>query len=288
MATQTKSWRDVIKVHPAADLFPMMSADELKALGEDIKENGLQTEIAVWRAASGRRWFLVDGRNRLDAAELVGLPVQFIKKDGDVTVRIGAHLNRVDDLTSLDPYAYVVSANIHRRHLTAEQKRELIAKLVKATPEKSDRQIAEQSKASPSTVAKMRKALEQAGDVSKLDTRTDAKGRKQQAHKPVTEKRRNPEDYIAEAKAPATKEPTAEQAIRKLRDQIDAAVALAVRNTLMQPIIDTIFDIAATRAERNGNVRLFVQQVRQRIDAMEFKLSQMMGTPEPVASMIGE
>ena len=35
-----KSWRDVIKIHPAADLFPMMSPDELKALGEDIKRNG--------------------------------------------------------------------------------------------------------------------------------------------------------------------------------------------------------------------------------------------------------
>ena len=35
-----KSWRDVIKVHPAADLLPMMSPDELKTLGEDIKANG--------------------------------------------------------------------------------------------------------------------------------------------------------------------------------------------------------------------------------------------------------
>jgi hypothetical protein len=50
---QPKSWREQIKVHPAADLFPMMSNDELKALGEDIKENGLKTNIAVWQAAIG-------------------------------------------------------------------------------------------------------------------------------------------------------------------------------------------------------------------------------------------
>ena len=36
----TKSWRD-IPIHPAADLFPLMAPDELKALGEDIKKNGL-------------------------------------------------------------------------------------------------------------------------------------------------------------------------------------------------------------------------------------------------------
>jgi hypothetical protein len=31
------SWRDHIKVHQAADLFPMMSEPGLRELGEDIK-----------------------------------------------------------------------------------------------------------------------------------------------------------------------------------------------------------------------------------------------------------
>jgi hypothetical protein len=33
------SWRDILPVHPAADLFPMMTPDEITALGEDIKNN---------------------------------------------------------------------------------------------------------------------------------------------------------------------------------------------------------------------------------------------------------
>lgn len=37
------SWRD--HIHPAADLFPMMSEPELRQLGEDIKKNGLRTPI---------------------------------------------------------------------------------------------------------------------------------------------------------------------------------------------------------------------------------------------------
>ena len=45
--TKPKSLRDVIKVHPAADLFPMMTAGELKALGEDISKNGLHTRYVV-------------------------------------------------------------------------------------------------------------------------------------------------------------------------------------------------------------------------------------------------
>src|SRR5262249_1534005 len=72
--------------------------------------------------------------------------------------------------------AYVVSKNIHRRHLTPEQKRDLIAKLIKATPEKSDRQIATTVKVSPTTVGTVRTKMEAKGVVSKLDTRKDTKG----------------------------------------------------------------------------------------------------------------
>ena len=35
--SKKQSWRDVLKVHPAAELFPLMSDAELKELGEDIK-----------------------------------------------------------------------------------------------------------------------------------------------------------------------------------------------------------------------------------------------------------
>jgi ATP-dependent DNA ligase len=99
-----------------------------------------------------------------------------------------------------DPTAYVVSANLYRRHLSRELKRELIEKLLKAQPEKSDRQIAATVKASPTTVGTVRAELEKAGDVSKLDTRTDTAGRQQPA-----------------AKAP--KAPSKEGQIRALREQ---------------------------------------------------------------------
>jgi hypothetical protein len=169
------SWRDVLPIHPAAELFPLMSRDELRALGEDIKKNGLTNPIAFWEPRKNTPPLLLDGRNRLDAMEAVGLSV--IDKGGkwlDGNFRL---------LRGGDPYAYVISANIHRRHLTAEQRRDLIAELIKATPEKSDRQIAETVKASPTTVGRVRAQMEAKGEVSKLDTRTDAKGVKQPAKK---------------------------------------------------------------------------------------------------------
>jgi hypothetical protein len=40
-------WRDHLPVHPAADLFPLMSESELRELGEDIKANGLFSIIKI-------------------------------------------------------------------------------------------------------------------------------------------------------------------------------------------------------------------------------------------------
>jgi hypothetical protein len=184
---QPKSWREQIKVHPAADLFPMMTPDELKALGEDIKENGLMVSVAVTRAGNGP-WSLVDGRNRLDAAELVGLVVTFIKKPGDVTVKIGNHTWAVDDYSLSDPYEHVISANVHRRHLTAEQKRDLIAAVLKAQPDKSNRTIAKQTKADHKTVGAVRDALEAGGEIPHHDVHEDARGTRQPARKPPKKK----------------------------------------------------------------------------------------------------
>jgi hypothetical protein len=41
-------WRDKYKVHPAADVFPMMSDEEIDALGVDIKANGQRAPIILW------------------------------------------------------------------------------------------------------------------------------------------------------------------------------------------------------------------------------------------------
>jgi hypothetical protein len=129
------TWRDVLPVHPAADLFPMMTREELIALGEDIKKNGLRHRVAVIDSPDDEP-ILIDGRNRLDAMQLVGLDIDL----NDVVMKAYCRKCRKHG-SGFDPYDYVISANIHRRHLTAEQRRDLIAKRLKATPDKSNRQI---------------------------------------------------------------------------------------------------------------------------------------------------
>jgi hypothetical protein len=81
--------------------------------------------------------------------------------------------------------AYVISKNIHRRHLTPEQKRDLIAKVIAAKPEASDRQIAKQVKADHKTVGAVRKAKEATGEVSPVEKRVGADGKARKQPAPV-------------------------------------------------------------------------------------------------------
>jgi ParB-like chromosome segregation protein Spo0J len=109
-------WREYLKVHPAADVFPMMSDEELAALGEDIKKNGLMHPLVTMPIGEGLP-VLVDGRNRIEAMERVG---------------IKATLAQMDILHG-DPVSFVIAANIRRRHLTKQQQADLIVAAVKAS-----------------------------------------------------------------------------------------------------------------------------------------------------------
>ena len=95
----------------------------------------------------------------------------------------------VGEERDVDPYDYVLSRNVHRRHLTADQRRELIVKVLKAKPETSNRQIAKQVKADDKTVAKVRTGLEATAEIPQLErtTRADGKARPSRRHTPEHE-----------------------------------------------------------------------------------------------------
>jgi hypothetical protein len=111
--------------------------------------------------------YVLDGRNRLDALEHLGCDLSI-----SCDAWWGHHL-RVED-----PFTFVISANIQRRHLTAEQRRELIAKVLKTKPELSNNAIAKQVKADDKTVAKGRTELQANSEIPNKTERTEASGRK--------------------------------------------------------------------------------------------------------------
>jgi hypothetical protein len=162
------SWRQILRVHPAAELFPLLGKDDLHALAQDIKAHGLRQAVSIIEDEHGKP-VLLDGRNRLDALELLG---------EDISIQnpliFDLPPSKIDDV-----FAFVISANVHRRHLTGEQKREPIGKLLEDNPEKSNLQIAKAVKADDKTVAAVRKEKERRSEIPTVRIRTDTKGRKQ-------------------------------------------------------------------------------------------------------------
>jgi hypothetical protein len=223
---QAKSWRDLYPVHPAADVFPLMSEDELCELGKDIKQNGLRAPIALWcdgempfdrKPTSEIRGtvYVLDGRNRLDAMEKVGLK-RFCNRVGAMHSegRGGARTEPdkpyvvVYDATT-DPFTLGASLNVHRRHLTREQKRDVIAALLKLAPERSDRQVAKDVGADHKTVGAVRRQGEERGEIPHAEERVDTSGR---SYAVVTR-----EPYAVEAGRAAIAE--ADRALNELAEQ---------------------------------------------------------------------
>jgi hypothetical protein len=183
-------WRAHIKVHPAAELIPPLSEDQLDELAEDIQKTGLQVPIVSWSSTEGGEEQVLEGRSRLDALARKGLLYEteghlHLKSwTGTKWAELSGDKIQFQHLVGGDPYALVLSFNIHRRHLTPELKNKLIDDLIKANPEKSNRQIAEQAKVGHPKVANRRKQLEAKGDVEQRSTSIDTKGRRQPAKKP--------------------------------------------------------------------------------------------------------
>src|SRR5262249_18902894 len=159
-----------LRFHPLADLFPLMEGEEFDELVADIKANGLHDQIVLYDG------MILDGRNRYRACVALGWTWGAIR---EMAVNLDSLIDDVDGdgLGYGGPAAYVISANIHRRHLSAEQKRDLIAKVIAAQPEKSDRQIAKETKVSHPTVAKARREAEATGKALPVEKRTGADGK---------------------------------------------------------------------------------------------------------------
>lgn len=94
--------------HPVADIFPMMSERERRDLVADINAHGLREP--VWLHRDGR---VIDGRNRYLACRELGVEPETRTHEGD----------------DADLVSFVVSLNLHRRHLNESQRAMVAARI---------------------------------------------------------------------------------------------------------------------------------------------------------------
>jgi len=129
--------------HELANIFPMLGAEELAELCASIEKNGLTEPITLYEGK------VLDGRNRATACTTLKIKPKTVEYTGN------------------DPIAFVLSKNIHRRHLTTGQRSMIAEKLAtfgKGRPEKntensvfSQKEAAKQFKVSEDSIQQARK-----------------------------------------------------------------------------------------------------------------------------------
>jgi hypothetical protein len=194
---QFKLWRSQLAIHPACELLPPISQSDFDGLVESIKKHGQRDRAKVLATLKGKSNFaqspaaawdpkyydfeLLDGRSRLDAREAAGLGVEVFDQNG----LLNAEIFEIVKLEKGDtPEAYVEDVNVHRRHLTAEQKQDALIRLIARAPEKTDRRIAKEVGVDHKTIGRARKKGVDVGRIPHVATRTDTNGRSQPATKP--------------------------------------------------------------------------------------------------------
>lgn len=92
-----------LELHPLCTLFPRVTGREFTELVADIKANGLREPITT------KNGMVLDGGNRYAACVEAGVEPQVVEYDGG------------------DIVAFVLSKNLHRRHMTEGQRAAIVA-----------------------------------------------------------------------------------------------------------------------------------------------------------------
>ena len=100
--TETESQKE-LEVHEAANFIPVMSEKEYNAVKSDIAAHGLREPIELYQGK------IIDGRNRYRMCRELGIE----PATKDVTEEVDKQG---------DPYSYVFSKNVSRRHLSSSQR----------------------------------------------------------------------------------------------------------------------------------------------------------------------
>ncbi|HYE70663.1 MAG TPA: hypothetical protein VD932_03980 [Aquabacterium sp.] len=143
-----------MKFHPYAEIFPLIDDADFDQLVEDIKAHGLREPIWTFEGQ------ILDGRNRFMACAAAKVKPQFREYTGG------------------DALAFVLSLNVHRRHLTESQRAMAaaeVAKLSRGRPSQANEsngeknrspdlitqtEAAERMHVSPSSVKRAKQVLE--------------------------------------------------------------------------------------------------------------------------------
>lgn len=183
-----------MEYHEIANIFPMMTDADLEQLKDDIVINGQLDPVTLYEGK------ILDGRNRWKVCTELGLVINYDQYQGD------------------NPLSFVISKNLHRRHLNPSQ-RAMIATDVKPLMEVEarKRQATHQAGNTYQLSAKVHEADKgrsdsKAGDLFGVSGRYVAEAEKIKEEAPeLVEQILNGELSITQAKRKVVKQRTADK-----------------------------------------------------------------------------
>ena len=191
-----------MQFHEVANIFPLLEGEELQALVEDIRQNGQIEPIWTYQGK------IIDGRNRYRACQRLGLEPKAREWDGTGSL-----------------VQFVVSLNLHRRHLSSSQKAVVAVDVLPMLEAEAKDRMSEGARAT------------NAGS-QKIDTPQEQQGRATQQAAQVTGTNRQ---YVSDAKRIAEQAP---EVLEKVRDGVltipDAKKVAALPEVKRQEVIERV------------------------------------------------
>jgi hypothetical protein len=120
--------------------------------------------VVAWKEKStGGTVYIIDGANRVSIAEQLKVrkvPLRWISAKDEGEAKLKCRI-----------------LNLHRRHLTRDERRRYIEMMLRENPGRSDRSIAGDAGVSPTTVGTMRQEMEQDGEIEPQESRVGNDGK---------------------------------------------------------------------------------------------------------------
>jgi len=250
-----------LELHPLCTLFPRLTGAEFDALRDDISVNGLRQPIVTHDG------MILDGGNRYRACLEAGVEPTFIKFSGE---SIGA---------------FVLSANMHRRHLSAGQQAAIVAsvqdwgkaqsvgkpKSVNVDPLATVEQRAAQSGASRST-------QKMADKVAKASPELSGRVARGEISLPKAVKQIEPAKPVSKPAKPAKNAPTIESLqaeIEALRIELQDAYANARELGDMVQVQDVVSQGEAAAAKEIKRLMAELNTTRSQRDSYMTKCNEL-------------
>lgn len=251
--------------HPLSAAFPSMTDADFQALKDDIENNGQREPVIVLDG------MVLDGWHRYRACAELGLPVEKFTFGGD------------------DPVAFVLSHNLHRRHLSASQRAAAVVACTAWAPPHRTKKVEmvstlstndQLAKAAGTTV----RTITDAKAAHKAGLSEPVKQGAMTAHEAASVARGTPEKPPAppaKAAPPADDGPSADEVAAAVREAAEELAALRKIAQADDKVAAALAEAKEVRAlnrvlqERNNGLMNEKAELVKRIKALQRKLDKL-------------